>query len=191
MPSAFERFSVQALIEHAEALGVEVPDEVLNICLGPSTSAGGLLWVLANPGREDERTGCCPAETEHGPSYCTCWVPVYDVEQAPPAEDGPVGPRDGMCGDCAFRPGSPERAEGYNRDALFRLADEGRPFYCHQGMRRPVRHRHPDGREVPGDPDDWQPLMVRGQPFQADGTPGMLCAGWTARFRQQHPAVTS
>ena len=111
---------------------------------------------------------------------CTCWVPVYDVAQVDPAP-GDLEPRAAMCGDCAFRPGSPERADEWTREALYDLAEPGRPaFFCHDGMRRPVAWRHPAGPEVPGHPDDWQPPIRAGVPYRADGRPGLLCAGWTA-----------
>jgi hypothetical protein len=115
---------------------------------------------------------------------CYCWRPVFDVEQAdpiPPASPDDIGVQARMCGDCAFRKGSPERAYEFEEEALFSLADEGTPFYCHDGMRRPVRWEHPDGRSIPGDPADWQPPMVCGLPYRTDGRPGLLCAGWAAR----------
>jgi hypothetical protein len=111
-------------------------------------------------------------------------VPVFDVEQQRPRP--PAGPEElavqrALCGDCAFRKGSPERADEWTESALFDLAASSVPFWCHQGMRRPVRWEHPDGRTVAGSTDDWQPPMVAGIPYQADGTPGLLCAGWAAR----------
>lgn len=48
-------------------------------------------------------------------------------------------------------------------------------------MRRPVRWEHPDGRTIDGSPDDWQPAIINGLPYRADGRPGLLCAGWAAR----------
>nr|MDT0660822.1 hypothetical protein [Micromonospora sp. DSM 115978] len=61
------------------------------------------------------------------------------------------------------------------------LAVPTTPFWCHQGMRRPFRWEHPDGRTVDGSPDDYQPPTLAGVPFRADGSPGLLCAGWAAR----------
>jgi hypothetical protein len=188
MASAFEREAIMGLIEQAEQLGVDVPDEVLDICMSPPMPHGGMLWVKAHPDRAEEGNGCCAGDAIQGPEYCTCWEPVYEAVQARPVPDPDgVVARDGLCGDCAFRPGSPERAEDYTRETLFRLADTGRPFYCHDGMRRPVLYRHPDGREVAGDTADWQPPIVDGIPYRLDGRPGMLCAGWAARAGRKRP----
>lgn len=59
----------------------------------------------------------------------------------------------------------------------------GEPFWCHDGIRRPVAWRHPNlpGVVIPGSPSDYQPPMIGGVPFRADGRPAALCAGWVAR----------
>lgn len=150
------------------------------------------LWQEQHPDEEVPASGllCCWGATIYGPDRCTCWEPVYDVEQTVPAEPATRGgciAADTLCGDCAFRPGSPERADEWSREHLYRLADTGEPFWCHRGMRRPLRYQHPDGRVASGSPDDWQPLTLNGVPYQADGTPGLLCAGWSKRNRRVKP----
>lgn len=137
---------------------------------------------------------CCEGSGISGPRFCTCWRQVYDLEQTRPdpmavkllaAGIEPVT-RKTMCGDCAYRPDSPERTglSGYVGDAaeLERIAAEAQ-FWCHQGMRRAVAWRHPSGVEVTGHPAGYQPPVVDGVPYQADGRPGELCAGWAARRR--------
>lgn len=137
---------------------------------------------------------CCYGAAVYGPHRCTCWVEVYDLEQTPPDEQtvtflsAGIRPntRRSMCPDCAYRPKSPERTgdEGYEGDAedLEMFARSSR-FYCHSGMRRPVRLRHPSGVEIDGHPAAYRPPIVDGVPYRADGTPGELCAGWDARRR--------
>lgn len=188
MPSDFETRAIRRLVEQANKLGVgdQVPQRVKELLSGSGPDNGGaLLWMKANPDYED--AGCCWGSAIKGPEYCTCWEAIFDVEQAPPVipareEDIAVRPR--MCGDCAYRPGSPEQADDYLREALLALPEDGQTFWCHDGMRRPVRWEHPDGRTIAGDPADYQPPMVRGVPFRANGEVGMLCAGWAARTRR-------
>lgn len=132
---------------------------------------------------------CCPGAAMFGPDRCTCWVPVYDLAQQPlqPLQAGQPVPPDPlkMCADCAYRPGSPERRgeDGYQGDAdgLDDMVASGQPFACHQGIRRPVKWRHPSGAEVPGHPAGYAPPIRDGIPYKADGTPANLCAGWFLR----------
>jgi hypothetical protein len=79
-----------------------------------------------------------------------------------------------------------------NGDGVFleELAATGQRFWCHQGMRRTVVLRHPCGVEVAGHPAAYRPPVVAGIPYQADGSPGLLCAGWLARSRR-HAALTA
>lgn len=182
MPSDFERRAIQRLIDKAESMGVDVPREVADIVCADQRNIGAMLWAKANPGVDGP--GCCWGDINGGPDSCTCWVPVFEVDQAEPVM--PASPADfevqaRVCGDCAYRKDSPERADAYTEETLLALPAEGAAFYCHEGMRRPTRWEHPDGRTVPGSPDDWQPPIVRGVPFRADGRPGLLCAGWAAR----------
>lgn len=182
--SAFEQAVVQRVIDLAVAIGVDVPAEIYAArdAAGDHRLGGAVLWARAHPEDVDVR-GCCMGEAVKGAEFCTCWAAVFDVEQQParpPRRPGDIGVAPAMCGDCAYRPGSPERQLAGGHDELLDLARGGRPFYCHSGMRRPVRWEHPDGRVVAGSPDDWQPLMVGGVPYRADGSPGLLCAGWAA-----------
>lgn len=128
---------------------------------------------------------CCYGEAFGGPTSCTCWEPVYDLEQAPlqnggkPPEELPT--RKKCCHDCAFRVGSPERER---EDAVLEEALEpGHEFWCHQGVRRIVAWEHPDGRRVEAPPGCYVP--PQGPPerpvvWKADGTVGERCAGWAA-----------
>lgn len=137
--------------------------------------------------------GCCDGEIIYGPRGCTCWEPVYDREQQPVDEQtqqllaAGIEPntRDRMCGDCAYRPGSPEKNGDptYAGDPEFleRIASDDERFWCHQGMRRPIRWVHPSGVEIPGHAGAYRPPIVDNVPYKADGAPGELCAGWTAR----------
>lgn len=146
---------------------------------------------------------CCESSAIRGPETCTCWEPVYDLEQQPIDEakatalaDADIAPpvRTRMCGDCAYRPGSPEKTgdQRYTGDAttLEDLAREGRLFWCHIGMRQPVRWRHPSGAEIPAAPDDYVPVIRDGVPYKADGQPGEVCAGFDARRRALAAATT-
>lgn len=137
---------------------------------------------------------CCYGAAVYGPERCTCWEPEYDLEQADPdptamallAAGVQPSTRSRMCGDCAYRPGSPEKRGAPDHDgdpdALEEFAAVSR-FWCHQGMRRPVRLRHPSGTAVDGHPAAYAPPVVDAVPYRADGSPGELCAGWAARRR--------
>jgi hypothetical protein len=125
------------------------------------------------------------------PSDCTCWTPVYDLDQVEP-DPGTIAlleagiepvTRTKRCHDCAFRPDSPERARGEELEGLPN-------FWCHQGIRRPTAYRHPDGRVRPFDDSaDYQPPIVAGVPWRADGTPAERCAGH-AQARRKMLATT-
>lgn len=120
--------------------------------------------------------GCCYGAAVNGPGSCTCWTPVYSGGQSAPAAGSTIATRATRCEDCAFRPDSPERARG---DELQGLTN----FACHQGVRRVVEWRHPDGRVRPGDPADYQPPIVNGVGYKADGSPMDICAGWAQAQR--------
>jgi len=81
----------------------------------------------------------------------------------------------------AFRKDSPERSVAWEEEALLALPASGDPFWCHDGMRRPSTWRHPAGVLIDGDPADYRPPQRSGIPYRADGSPGLLCAGWMAR----------
>lgn len=128
--------------------------------------------------------GCCIGSAMGGPQRCTCWEPVYDLEQAEPVA-ALMGLRTIRCSDCAYLKNSPERRgeDGYQGDAdsLEDMVRNGELFACHQGIRKPLKYVHPSGAEIPGHPAAYDPPMVDGVPYKADGTPADLCAGWTAR----------
>lgn len=127
---------------------------------------------------------CCIAAAMDGPGYCTCWKPVFDVEQQPPRTDLTPGVQPKMCADCAYRPNSPERSGDpdavADAEGLRVLVDSGSPFWCHQGMRRPTHWVHPSGATAPASALNYQPPIVGTTPYKADGTPGDLCGGWAA-----------
>lgn len=157
------------------------------ICGADSVAAAA--YAEAHPDGEGapvEAGFCCQGAAYRGLAACTCWEPVYDVEQAPartelidgvPRTELPARPS--RCSDCAYRRDSPERADDYSEEQLLGLALCGEPFWCHDGLRRPASWRHSTlGVTLPGDPDDWKPLIVGGVPYRADGSPALLCAGW-------------
>lgn len=133
------------------------------------------------PGRSFETADCCEGAREHGTLYCTCWEPVFDVDQAEP-EQGPSALRSRCCQDCAFKPDSPEANVDYHptdRDELMANARAGgERFLCHNGMRRILSWRHPDGREVEAVPGDYAPTMVGWHGAKADGSPAEVCGGY-------------
>jgi len=138
---------------------------------------------------------CCGGAVLRGPGYCECWDPVFDVEQAPADPQDvrliaaglePAVRPDGMCGDCAYRPGSPERTGAKNHAGSDpgELDDMARGawFFCHDGMRRPTEWVHkPSGTRIPGSPANYMPLRVNNVPYRANGRAGYFCAGWHAR----------
>ena len=147
---------------------------------------GSLLPAIELP--DAGEGACCIGAAMGGPQRCTCWVPIFDLEQQEP-EPRPMGLRGRPCGDCAYKPGSPERRgeDGYQGDTEFLdgLILTGEFFACHQGIRKPVRWVHPSGAEIPGHPAGYDPPLRDGVPYKADGTPADLCAGWAARRLKQ------
>ncbi len=143
---------------------------------------GGRDWP------ETPDTGmCCMGSAAGGASRCTCWAPVYNVEQAPLQEGLEARERPEPCPDCAYRGGSPERSgdpqAAADEEELDHLVWSGKPFYCHQGMRRPLRWEHPSGVVVEASELEYEPPLVGTRPFKADGTPADVCGGWAARRR--------
>jgi hypothetical protein len=165
--------SVQAVIEAAMSAG-HLPK-------------GGVYGAIEMP--DPVNGACCIGSAAMGPQYCTCWEPVYDLEQHDITPGKPASARSTLCGDCAYRPGSPERSgdERYIGDPEFlaQIAQTGDIFWCHQGLRRVVKLRHPSGAEVVIETDHYDPPKDGGVPFKADGTPGDICAGWSAH-RARH-----
>lgn len=183
--SDFERHAIQRIIDQAAKAGVDVPTEVTDVLarLNCATSYAARTWADEHPG-DDFPLGCCIGNDVYGPDRCTCWTPVFELDQQqpqPPQRAEDITVRGQMCDDCAFRKNSPERVADFLEEELFGLAEQRKPFYCHDGMRRPAHWLHPDGRRIEGSTADWQPPIVAGLPYRADGRPGMLCAGWAAR----------
>lgn len=184
MGNDLERQALKSIVDKLTEVGVELPPDLARpvqavICGGGST--GARLWARAHP---DDDVICCQGSLEDGAEGCMCWRPVYNVEQGeprPPASAADLRARTRMCGDCAYKPDSKERTDPLMADHLMALPAEGQAFWCHDGMRRPVRWEHPDGRVVDGSPDDWDPPIIAGVPFQADGSPALLCYGWATR----------
>lgn len=132
---------------------------------------------------------CCDSYAYFGPTRCTCWEVVYDTEQAEPRTDLPTEEREQMCGDCAFRPGSPERIESQRAvagpsDLLRCVIDPRQDFACHDGLRHGVAYRHPSGLTVPVRELDgvvpYHPPIIDGRAYRADGRPALRCAGLVA-----------
>lgn len=123
---------------------------------------------------------CCMGAAALGPERCTCWRPIHDQPQQL-LKAGPMLQRTRMCGDCAFRPDSPERAG--NEDAVEELL-EG-TFLCHKGMRRLLREVHPSGAVLDAGPGAYEPSNP---PCKADGNPAEVCAGWVAEMKRRESA---
>jgi hypothetical protein len=129
----------------------------------------------------DDYVPCCYGAAHNGPRGCTCWEPVFDVEQARPVQFGPMPLATKCCHDCAYRHNSPERQAG-EFDHLEEVAlNEREVFVCHQGMCRVVGWRHPEIGELPyAGAGDYRPPISNGHAWLADGRPATLCAGWGA-----------
>jgi hypothetical protein len=97
-----------------------------------------------------------------------------------------------MCHDCAYRKDSPERngEEGFQGDEeeLFHIVATGKKFYCHQGVRKIVKYRHPSGMEIDAHPADynWRLVTKDGEtfPIKADGSAADICGGWCKNRRK-------
>lgn len=140
----------------------------------------------AHTGFPDAGEGaCCFGAAVNGPEYCSCWIPVYESDQEKPDEKASPASRSEPCGDCAYRPDSPESCGSEDVDGtlqlLQRIVENGSPFWCHEGIRRPLRWEHPSGVVVEGSAADYRPPIVAGVPYKADGQPADVCAGWVAR----------
>lgn len=152
------------------------------------------------PDTGDAGLYCCYGSAEYGPDRCTCWTPVYDVVQQRPRTDLSSGAMPAMCGDCAFRPNSPERTGAENVagdwETLQGYVTGGQPFWCHDGFRLPVAWFHPPSLTWHLVVEDvaYTPPIQRDEhgistPYRHDGRPGDLCAGWTAlRIREMWTA---
>jgi hypothetical protein len=136
---------------------------------------------------------CCMGNAARGPGGCTCWEPVYDLEQEP-VQHGPLAVRKRMCGDCAFRKGSPEQlgderhAHSGEGELDGMVLTDGALFICHQGMRRVVALVHkPTGVRVEQPACAYAPPMGKGGAWKANGALGDICAGFMAA-RAKEPA---
>lgn len=146
---------------------------------------------LLAPLIEDLDVPCCEGYVHGGPERCYCWTPILDPPPAPPVE-GLADTMPDRCGDCAYRPDSPERRGVETASAdwskLVELAATGTPFWCHDGLPKVVGWTHPRLPDlvvpVPPDVDDYQPTIRDGIPHRADGRPGSRCAGWEAERRR-------
>lgn len=159
--------------------------------------------VTGWPDTGDAGLCCCYGAAIYGPDRCGCWLPVYDVVQQRPRLDLPSSVMPKMCGDCAFRPNSPER-QGHpsvrgDWETLQALVVGGEPFWCHDGLRAPVAFVHPPSGtwHVVDDDLAFHPPIQRDAhgiptPYRANGSPGDLCAGWTAmRLHHERQEVSS
>lgn len=138
---------------------------------------------------------CCMGSAAQGPHACTCWQPIYTLDQQDVDTSAQPATQTAMCGDCAYRPGSPERLEDPHAsvqglDELHVLAATGRPFYCHTGMRLVLAWRHPTGAVLQGEDGEYDPPIRAGVPYQADGTPALICGGWAAVRRRHDSEAT-
>lgn len=136
---------------------------------------------------------CCYGAAMGGPRECSCWRPVHDLEQATPRTELDAGVMPKMCGDCAYKPGSPERRDDPDVVAssaqLEQLVDQAVSFWCHNGLARLTHFIHPPTGTIftpAGTESAFQPPIIDGRPYKADGTPGDYCAGWSARMLHRH-----
>lgn len=191
--SDFERMAVGRLLDQARSLGIQPPPSVEAFICG-GVNGGAHLYAAEHPddtGVLPAMLGCCEGAALGGLADCTCWIPVYAEEQAeprPPQSPSDLRARSRPCSDCAFRRNSPERSSEWEEEALLSLPESGDPFWCHDGMRKPWAWRHPStGLLIDADPADYQPPQRAGIPYRADGSPGLLCAGWMARAAKAAP----
>lgn len=167
------------------------PDDVVqkilaisDLVIDHNTAPASALRVLI------ELAFCCEGAAMYGPERCTCWTPVFDLEETEPDTTTVAGARTEPCADCAYRPDSPERngSDAYalsEPGELDRLVETGQPFWCHVGMRKPIAYEHPAGIRITAHEDHYQPPILNGVPYTAAGAAGSLCAGWLARRLRQ------
>lgn len=129
---------------------------------------------------------CCDGAANDGPRGCTCWEPLFNIEQLQ-VQEGPMALRAKCCDDCAYRLGSPERESGMYDECggLSDIAGSAHQvFVCHQGARKIIAWRHPLLGMFPyAGPGDYRAPEGDGRMWLADGRPGELCAGWAALRR--------
>jgi hypothetical protein len=182
-----EQRALQLAIDKARGMGVD-PAPILAL-IEHHGNVVARRWAEQHP---DEFLTCCIGAVVMGSDHCLCWEPVFDDEQTPPIP-GDLECQPAMCADCAFRPGSPERSSELEEEALLSLPIAGQRFFCHQGIRRPTHYVHPEGHVVEADPSDYQPSVhpsTPGVPYQADGQPALICAGWAAHNQKLERTAT-
>jgi hypothetical protein len=150
----------------------------------PAAGPHAAIELLTGHGVRDQLEDlmglCCMGVANGGPDYCTCWEPEHDLVQSLQLDaDSPLVVAPKCCHDCAYRNGSPERS-GDEADWLLELPSEQAIFFCHQGIRRVLRYRHPAGIILPTGPGDYDPPRGEGRVFRADGSPAEICAGFAA-----------
>lgn len=135
---------------------------------------------------------CCDGYGYLGYQHCMCWETVYEDGQQEPRRDAEHLTRLKMCADCAFRPGSPERRDSEqavcsSTDLMRIVHNPDEVFVCHDGLRRAIGWRHPNGMFVEHTERDgvvaYSPPMEGRRAYQLDGTPALHCAGLAAARR--------
>lgn len=85
--------------------------------------------------------------------------------QEPEHRDWPLAQ---MCDNCAFRKGSPERADPYRWAEMQETLEKGQYFYCHKGLTVTLSEDRETATFDAPDPKD-----------------GKVCAGWLAAYVAQ------
>jgi len=154
-----------------------------------------ILHIMADRDLPDpcpDGVPCCDGYAYIGPHACLCWEPVYEDGQQEPRREAEHLTRPSMCVDCAFRPGSPERRDSEQAacssgDLLRIVHNREEVFACHDGLRKGVGWRHPNGMFVHVDPRDgvvpYSPPIEGRRAYRLDGSPALHCAGLAAARR--------
>lgn len=131
--------------------------------------------VLAerHEGDEARRCGGCGSrnlmfgdmpESEVDHAVCMDCGRVQEVEH----RDWPLSV---MCDNCAFRKGSPERADPYRWAQILETLDNEQPFHCHKGL--PMSKPAPDG-------------SIQFEAPCAEKGRVKICAGWFAMLAKRY-----
>lgn len=108
------------------------------------SSTGDDRWRRGSTGMcpkcGSRKVGFDPAMTVkgYGPGIAACmncraiWEPFDPAQILDPAE--PLAAFRDPCGNCAFRPGSPEQADRDGWQTLLASLRQGASFYCHKGV---------------------------------------------------------
>lgn len=139
---------------------------------------------------EESLNMCCYGAAVYDGERCTCWEPEIEPEPTQEVQEGPMAVNTRRCGDCAYRPDSPER-QAMGGDFMPYVPDG--VFTCHVGMPKAVRFRHPPTGVVVEVPegtanDDYRPVTRGDRAWQADGRPAVVCAGWARDDRAYQEA---